>query len=196
MAESLPLATLHAAVLDFLQGRDDAALFGAQAVNAYVGEPRMTQDIDLLSTRAAELAEELRQHLSQRFRIAVRVREIGGGRGYRLYQVQKTGNRHLVDLRSVAKLPSAQRIAQVLVVTPDELIAGKVIAYHQRRGKPKAGTDWRDLAMLLLTFPDLKTLDGPVTARLREAGADEAVMAVWRDLVAQEIQQETDDDEF
>ena len=31
--------------------------FGAQAVNAYVSEPRMSQDIDLLSTRAGELAE-------------------------------------------------------------------------------------------------------------------------------------------
>jgi hypothetical protein len=29
-------------------------------------------------------------------------------------------------------------------------------AFHQRRGKPKSGTDWRDIAMLLLAFPDLK----------------------------------------
>src|SRR5579862_365989 len=36
MREPLPLATVHDAVLDFLHGRDDAALFGAQAVNAYV----------------------------------------------------------------------------------------------------------------------------------------------------------------
>jgi hypothetical protein len=52
MGEPLPLATLHNAVLEFLQGRDDVVLFGAQAVNAYVQEPRMTQDLDLLSTHA------------------------------------------------------------------------------------------------------------------------------------------------
>jgi hypothetical protein len=49
MSESLPLATLHQAVLDYLRGRDDVVLQGAQAVNAYVDEPRMTQDIDVLA---------------------------------------------------------------------------------------------------------------------------------------------------
>ena len=46
-------------------------------------------------------------------------------------------------------------------MSPPELIAHKVIAYHARRGQPKAGTDWRDLAMLLLTFPELKKEKGP-----------------------------------
>ena len=96
-AEPLPLATIHAAVLDFLRDRNDVAVFGAQAVNAYVHEPRMTQDIDLMATHPAELAEKLRSYLAQRFHIAVRVREVAGGRGFRLYQVQKTGNRHLID---------------------------------------------------------------------------------------------------
>src|SRR5262249_3990592 len=60
--EPLPLATIHDAVLGFLRGREDAVLFGVQAVNAYVDTPRMTQDIDLLSPRAEELAHELRDH--------------------------------------------------------------------------------------------------------------------------------------
>jgi hypothetical protein len=67
--ETLPLSRIHQAVLEFLQGRKDAVLFGAQAVNAYAGEPRMTQNVDLLSTRAAEFAEELREHLSEKFHI-------------------------------------------------------------------------------------------------------------------------------
>src|ERR1700704_2279772 len=77
MHEQLPLATIHDAVLEFLRGRDDVALFGAQAVNAYVSEPQMSQDVDLISTRAGDLAEELREHLSELFHIAVRVRVIG-----------------------------------------------------------------------------------------------------------------------
>jgi hypothetical protein len=56
IGESLPLATLQQAVLEFLRGRDDAVVFGAQAVNAYVDEPRMTQDLNLLSPRAEALA--------------------------------------------------------------------------------------------------------------------------------------------
>jgi hypothetical protein len=89
MNDPVPLASLHKAVLEFLRDRDDAVIFGAQAVNAYVGEPRMTQDIDLLSTRSQALASELRDELSQQFHIALRVREVAKGRGYRLFQLQK-----------------------------------------------------------------------------------------------------------
>lgn len=196
MREPLPLATLQNAVLEFLRGRDDAVVFGAQAVNAYVNEPRMTQDIDLLSPRAEALAEELCGHLRQRFRIAVRVRQIGEGRGYRLFQVRKAGNRHLVDVRSIEALPAAQRIAQVLVIAPADLIAGKVTAYYQRRGKPKSGTDWRDLAMLLLTFPELKHDPGPVGDCLLATGADPLVLTVWKEIVAQKIRPAEEEDEF
>src|SRR2546421_11935895 len=94
MREPLPLATIHDAVLEFLKGRKDAVLFGAQAINAYVDESRMTQDVDIASTRAQELAEELRKYLSQRFHIAVRVREVREGLGFRIYQVKKPKNRH------------------------------------------------------------------------------------------------------
>ena len=73
MREPLPLATVHEAVLEFLRGREDVVVFGATAVNAYVSEPRMTQDIDLMSPRASELADELRAFLRDRFHIAVRV---------------------------------------------------------------------------------------------------------------------------
>jgi hypothetical protein len=196
MREQLPLATIHEAVLGFLRGRDDVVVFGAQAVNAYVREPRMSQDIDLLSTRATELAEELREYLSERFHIAVRVRVIGAGKGYRLFQIQKPRNRHLVDVRSAESLPHAQRIEDVLVISPPELIAHKVIAYHSRRGQPKAGTDWRDLAMLLLTFPELKKETATVSKALKSLGASEEVMKTWHELVVQEFNEPEDDNEF
>lgn len=196
MQESLPLATIQEAVLAFLRGRGDAVVFGAQAVNAYVDEPRMTQDIDLLALHAAELAQELRDYLNERFHIAVRVREIGEGRGFRLYQVQKLGNRHLVDIRPVQRLPETQRIAQVLVIAPADLIASKVISYTQRRSSPKSGTDWRDLAVLLLRFPHLKSNTGPVMDRLLATNADPKAVEVWQELVAQEILPPDEDDEF
>src|SRR5438552_16347916 len=97
MREPLPLATIHDAVLEFLRGRDDAVLYEAQAVNAYVDEARMTQDVDIQSSRAPEVAEELRMYLNKRFHIAVRVRTVREGSGYRLYQVRRPKNRHLVD---------------------------------------------------------------------------------------------------
>jgi hypothetical protein len=196
MDEPLPLATIQQAILELLRGRDDAVVFGAQAVNAYVDQPRMTQDIDLVSPRAEALAEELQAHLSQKFHIAVRVRQVAQGRGYRLFQVRKGGNRHLADIRAVDSLPLAQRIAGVLVMAPAELIASKVIAYHRRRGQPKAGTDWRDLALLLLRFPELKTDRGAVLDRLEAAGADAQILAVWQELVAQQIRSEQEDEDF
>ena len=96
MREPLPLATIHDAVLEFLRGRTDAVFFGGHAVNAYVDEPRMTQDVDILSPRAAELAEEVRVYLSQRFQIALRIQTAPDGFGHRLYQVRKPQNHHLV----------------------------------------------------------------------------------------------------
>ena len=196
MREPLPLATMQGAVLEFLHDRNDAVLFGAQAVNAYVAVPRMTQDVDILCTRAPELAQELRDHLARRFHVAVRVREIGEGRGYRLFQVQKPRNRHLVDVRPVAVLPPAQRVARVLVATPAELIASKVLALQRRRGQPKWGSDWRDLAALLLAFPELKKVSGPVEERLKAGRAGPEVLAAWKELVAQEILPEDEDAEF
>lgn len=196
MREPLPLATIHEAVLEFLRGRDDVVVFGATAVNAYVDEPRMTQDIDLMSTRANDLAEELREYLSERFHIAVRVRAVRGDKGYRLFQMQKTGNRHLVDVRPVTSLPESQVVEDIRILTPPALIALKVMSYNSRRGKPKAGTDWRDLAMLLLTFPELKSESGAVSESLRSFNAGEEVMKEWHGWVVQQISLPEDEDEF
>lgn len=193
MQEPLPLATVQKAVLEFITGREDVVLFGAQAVNAYVAEPRMTQDIDLLSPHADEIADALRGHLSDRFHIAVRVRQAGKGLNYRLYQVRKSGNRHLVDVRQISKLPQIRQIAGVQVMAPADLIASKVIAYYQRQGRPKSGTDWRDVAMLLLTFPELKSDLGAVHDLLQAAGVESAIIDLWHDLAAQDIQPEDED---
>ncbi|MCH8044797.1 MAG: nucleotidyl transferase AbiEii/AbiGii toxin family protein [Planctomycetes bacterium] len=196
MSESLPLATVHDAVLDYLRGRDDAVLQGAQAVNAYVDEPRMTQDVEILALRAEEFAESLRQFLNDRFHIAVRVRNIRDGLGFRLYQIRKPKNRHLVDVRSVEHLPPNQPIADILVLTPVELVASKVLSYHNRRGRPKGFTDLRDLAVLLLAFPELKTASGRVRDRLEEWAQDDTLVSTWNEIVVQKIQLDDEDEEF
>lgn len=190
MKEPLPLARVHEAVFDFLRNRDDAALSEAQAVNAYVDEPRMTRDVDILSTRAAELADELRCHLAAAFHIAVRVRVVAGGKGFRVFQVRQPDNRHLADVRQVAELPPTQSVADVRVPVPEELIAEKLISLSGRYGQPKADTDRRDLKVLLPAFPHLKSETGPVLDRLQAAGADDRAIDEWRQLVAAEIRPE------
>jgi hypothetical protein len=90
----------------------------------------------------------------------------------------------------------AQRIEDVLVTSPPDLIAQKVISYHARRGQPKAGIDWRDLAMLLLTFPELKKEHDTVSEALKSAGVKDEVMETWRELVEQEIVESDDDRQF
>lgn len=192
MAETVPLSSIHQAVLEFLRDRDDAVLFGAQAVNAYVDEPRITPEVELLSPRAAALAAELQGYLHDRFHIAVRVRQVAGGRGHRVFQTQKSGNRHLVDIREIDTLPQTRRIEQILVLTPEEMIASKVISYCQRRGQPKSGTDWRDLALLLLAFPELKEESGPVSDLLQAAGVGQRVLDAWKEFVIQEFVDEDD----
>ena len=93
-------------------------------------------------------------------------------------------------------IPDTQRIAQVLVIAPADLIASKVLSFARRRGSPKSGTDWRDLAVLLLRFPHLKAETGPVADRMRDMEAAPSVLAAWHDLVAQEILPADEDDEF
>jgi hypothetical protein len=194
MKEPLPLAKVHDAVLDFLRNRDDAVLFGAQAVNAYVDEPRMTQDVDVLSTRAAELAEELRSRLAEEFHIAARVRVVAGGKGFRIYELRQPKNRHFADVRQIDELPPTQLIAEVRVPLPEELIALKLISLTGRQGQPKADTDRRDLKVLLLAFPHLKSELGLVSDRLTAGRADDRVFAEWQELVTSTIEPESDED--
>ena len=192
--EEVPLATLFREVLSELAGRDDVALFGAQAVNAYCEPARMTADLDVLSTRAEELIEALKQHLATRFHLALRVREVANGAGYRLYQVRKPKNRHLVDVRQVAELPPSQRIEGVAVAMPAELVAMKVLSIQARQGREKELSDRLDAVRLLRTFPDLKSEAGPVSERLRELHAPPQALAVWRELVSQQVEPDDDDD--
>lgn len=196
MRETLPLSKIQEVILGFLQGRKDVVLFGAQAVNAYVSEPRMTQDVDLLSVRAKDLAEEIREFLSEKFHIALRVREIGEGKGFRIYQVRKEGNRHLADVRNVDELPETETIENVLVLSPAELIASKVVSFQSRYGKSKSWTDRRDLTVLLLQFPELKTENGEVSAILKRREVGENVLDAWREIVAQDLQAEDEDEDL
>ncbi len=191
MRETLPLSTIQKAILEFLQGREDVVLFGAQAVNAYVGEPRMTQDVDLLSTDAKNLAEELRTFLSEKFHIAVR--EVADGKGFRIYQIRSEGNRHLIDLRAISEFPATERIEDILVLSPVELLASKIISYHSRKGRPKAGTDYRDLGMLLLQFPELKE---KVSETLRAKNVGETVLETWAEIASQDFQFEDEDEDL
>ena len=72
--EPLPLHVLHDAVLEFLRGRADIALSGADAVNAYVRPVRLCEDVDVFALRACEVAGALRAYLAARFGIEVRAR--------------------------------------------------------------------------------------------------------------------------
>lgn len=184
--EPLPLSKIQGAVLEFLQGRDDAVLFGAQAVNAYVSEPRATQDVDIISTRAREFAEELRGHLSELFHIAVRVREIKD-KGLRIYQVRKGGNRHLVDVRIETVFPDTEVIERIRVMSPVELIASKVTSYRSRFGQAKSWSDRRDLTVLLQRFPELKIREGEVENLLGSQGAEPDAIEFWHELVDQDF---------
>ena len=194
--EPHPAAVVQAAVLEFLTGRTDAVIYGAQAVNAYVAENRSTEDVDVLSTRGKDFAEELRQFLNDRFGFAVRVRSVRGGIGYRVYQKRKEGNRHLVDVRPVTEFPPTREVGGVVVVAPAELIANKVASSHARGHKAKGVIDGGDLIRLLLTFPELKSEVGPVHDRLVANGASDDILAAWCDWVAREIEPEGDADEF
>ncbi len=193
--EPLPLAVVFREALLFAGSRKDAVLFGAQAVNAYCETERMTQDIDLLSTCASELAEAMRAHLAEKFNIAVRVREVAEQMGFRVYQIRKPRNRHLVDVRQVGELPASRDIAGVQVIEPLELITMKVEGLAARLHRPKGDTDRADLRRLLMVFPDFKRSDSPVRDRLAGSPNAAVLLPLWTALAA-EISEPDQDDEY
>ena len=83
------------------------------------------------------------------------------------------------------------------MLSPEELIASKVIAYHDRKGQPKSGTDWRDVAVLLLRFPKLKSETGFVRRPLIcGRRADASVLATPKNNSKEKITAKHDEDEF
>jgi len=151
----------------------------------------MTADIDLMSTDASTLAGDLRSLLSDKFHIA-RVREVVEG-GFRVYQLRKPKNRHLVDVRQVAALPAFRHVDSVRVIEPADLAALKAIAIAGRSGHEKALSDRLDLHRLLRTFPELRAEDGPVPRSLGVMAASGDALLAWREVARQPL--ESDDDE-
>jgi hypothetical protein len=156
----------------------------------------MTQDVDILSPRAGQLAEELREYLSNRFQIAVRIRRVANGLVHRFDQMRKPNNRHLVDVRLVAVVPDYQAIDEVLVISPVRLIGQKVVSMANRSGTAKRMTDLADIHRLLLTFPELKSCDGPVADWLRNTESPDTVLEAWREIAVGEITAENDDNGY
>ncbi len=188
--EPLPLAIIHDVVLEFLRGRTDAVLWGTQAINAYIDQPRMSQCVDILSPRAAELAEELRVLPCGRFQMEVRTRNEGSGIPYRLEQVRKPKNRLLVVVRNIESIPVHQVIEEVLVAQPTDLICQRVASMTNHPGTAREMMELSDIYRLLLAFPKLKSWKGQVTDRLRESGAPNFVLDAWREIVDTEIEAE------
>jgi hypothetical protein len=178
MPPALPLRDLHRAVFELLQGRADAVVYGAQAVNAYVGQARMTSDVDVLSTRPRDLAEAVREALHARFHAAFRVRKARDT--WRVYQVGPP-RRPLVDVHQVLALPRAVTRHGIRVAAPPELVAYKVVAADARRGAPKGHQDMADLGRLLARFPRLRTT-GTVEFLLEAHGARPTALALWASL--------------
>ncbi len=192
--EELPLAVIFAEVAAFLAARPDAVLFGAHAVNAYANVERMTQDVGVLTTDGRALADDLRGHLAHRFHIAVRVREVEPGTGFRVYQLRDARNRHLVDVRQCPTLPPFVEISGIRVVELVELIAMKVASLHARRGREKGLSDRLDLHRLLNAFPELRVVDGAVAERLRVRG-DEALQPLWAEVVGERVEADEEGDD-
>jgi hypothetical protein len=153
----------------------------------------MTQDGDILSPRAADLAEELRAHLGSVFHIAVRVRIVAEGKGYRIFQLREPKNRDLANVRQADQLPPTEKVAEVLVPILEDLIAQKLIGLMRRQGQPKSYTDGRDIKVLLLAFPELKREVGAVADRLHANAADAATMEAWQELANLDLPAPDDD---
>lgn len=193
MAESATLAAISSEVFDFLreQGKH-VILFGAHAVNVYATPPRMTSDVDVMTDLdAGSVAEDIRARLARKFHIAVRVRKVKE-EGYRVYQIQKDGNRHLVDVRAVTTDVHYRPVSGLNVIEVEDLVAMKVIAVSARGNKPKGLTDRADLERLLVAHPKLR-LDDRVQEALTRFGRED-LLAAWKEIADNPMEQDDEDD--
>ena len=191
--QSPTLADVFREVLSFLSERPDAMIFGAHAVNAYVEPPRMTSDVDVMSTDAESLADDLRDRLAKKFHIAVRVRTVAGGSGFRVYQLRPEKNRHLVDVRQVDELPDAERVDGIQVVAPADLVVMKLVSFVARRSTDKGISDRLDLHRMLLAFPEFRKPRSAVFKLLDDASV--GVRGAWAEILSEQINR-SDDDEY
>lgn len=65
-----------------------------------------------------------------------------------------------------------------------------------RSRSAKGPTDLADIRRLLLAFPELKALEGPVGDCLRAAGAPGPALEAWEEIAAQEILTEDEEAGF
>lgn len=181
MKEKVPLSEIFRLVFTILSEHDDVTVYGSQALNVYVKPPRMTEDIDVFSLHASELAETLREAINCKFHIAVRIRRSADGKGFRLYQTSKDDRRHLIDIRPTSELPPTVTMGGIAVVIPAVLAAMKVIASVTRPDLLAREQDVLDLRRLLAAIPELRT-DPDVEEHLRDFGASPAALARWEEL--------------
>ena len=176
------LSDIQRSLLTFLQKRSDVVIFGAYAVNAYLkpSEVRMTTDIDIQALQGQLLVAQISDRLRQEFYIATRSREVKSNQAWRIYQVLKSGNRHLVDIRQVDRLPEFEVINQIQVLSPLELIISKIISAYARQNQPKGFSDLRDLYSLILTFPQLVN-------QIKIPSENERIRDFWNDVQLQQI---------
>jgi hypothetical protein len=69
----------------------------------------------------------------------------------------------------------------------------KVISYHSRKGNPKSGTDWRDIGVLLIRFPELKE---KVEKTLKAKNADKAILTTWEQISKLDFRTENNDEDL
>ncbi len=82
------------------------------------------------------------------------------------------------------------------MISPPGLIGQKVMSMVKHGDLVKGLSEVTDIRRLLYTFLKLKTVEGPVAEFLRAANAAEPVFNAWREIVAEEIVPENDDDGY
>ncbi len=195
MRELVPLHQVQEAIFEFLQGREDVAVFGAQAVNLFTAAPRMTQDVDLLAQHPEEVATALADWLNGRLHIATRVREIHPATAYRVDQARREGNRQLADVRLQDVKVGTIDSDGIRYVSLVDLAALKARSLSRRRQTPKGATDLADLRRLLLTHPDLRNEQAGVRGAILRIGGGPEVLATWDELLREPLISDEEADE-
>ena len=138
---------IHREVFAFLVNKQ-AVIQGAYAVGHYTQVTqveRETRDLEIVSTYAQALAEELKKTLNKKLGLKIRVRE-----KKIVYQVYETGQRHqtIVNIEKATILPAFVEASGLKIMERETLIERKERAAVSRGETIKVAYDRADLLAL------------------------------------------------
>lgn len=194
--EPHPIWVVQDVIFEALENRVDVVMTGSHAVNAYVDEARWAEDVDVLARDTKAVAQQLADYIEARLPMELEVTHAVKRDALIVRQANRDRGRRFVHVHEVAEFPAYRVIQGVRVLEPAITVAHKMLTLARRWSSATAGIDRRDVAYMLLAFPEFKNMEGPVSDAFAELEASPKTMELWKEIVEAPLLPEDDDEGY